>query len=421
MGRDISMIFFVSPNERELLSNAGDRAPLGLGYLSSYCKEILNIKTRIFDLNHDEEKMLMIAIDIERPEYICFSVTTPLYQECLRLARTIKLIYKSKLIAGGNHITDHPSEKLTKEIFDYIIVGDGELALKKIINDDAPNQIIVSDKVDVDDVPWPDYEGLKYERYNMTFEGKKCAMMVASRGCIYGCAFCGSAKIKKWRPRDPKKVIEEMEYLIKNYDIESFYFGDDIFSFDKTRTIKLACMIQKLNVTFRITTRVDLIDEDILFTLHNSGCKVICLGLESGDDQILKNIQKGATVQKARDAVRMVHEAKMKVKGFFIIGLPGETEETANKTIEFAKELNVDYVDFYPYTPYPSTPIWDNPEKYNLEVIKPTNSDWNQYFQVNKDGMPKEWKVKHPNLTTEQVMSLIEKAHKEVNVAGMTK
>ena len=418
------MIFFVSPDESELLSNAGDRSPLGLGYLSSYCKT-LDVETKIYDLNHDTEEDLIKDIILKEPKYICLSVTTPNYLNCIKLAKRIKevgdkLLRPFKLISGGNHITDHPNEKLTKETFDHIIVGDGELALKRIFEGET-RQIILSDKVDVDEMPMPDYKGLKYERYSMTFEGRKCAMIVASRGCVYGCAFCGSAKIKKWRPRDPKKVIEEMQYLMENYDIESFYFGDDIFSFDKQRTIKLACMIQKLNITYRITTRVNLLDEDMLFTLESSGCKVICLGLESGDDQILKNIQKGATVEDARKAVRMVHEAGMKVKGFFIIGLPGETEETANKTIEFAKELNVDYCDFYPYTPYPSTPIWDNPEKYNLEVIKPKNSDWNQYFQVNKDGMPKEWKVKHPNLTTKQVMNLIEKANKEVNVAGMTK
>ena len=97
------------------------------------------------------------------------------------------------------------------------------------------------------------------------------------------------------------------------------------------------------------------------------------------------------------------------------------TKQTAMKTIQFAKELKIDYVDFYPYTPYPSTPIWDNPQKFNLEVIKPINSDWNNYFQVDKQGMPREWKVKHPNLTQEDVYELIELGKREVNVTGMTK
>ena len=168
-------------------------------------------------------------------------------------------------------------------------------------------------------------------------------------------------------------------------------------------------------------TRVNLLDNEVLSELKSAGCEVINLGLESGNDQILKNIQEGATVEHARDAVKRIHEHGMKVKGFFIFGLPGETWETAMDTIKFAKEILVDFVDFYPYTPFPSTPIWNNPERYGLEIIKPVNSDWNQYFMLAKDGMPSEWKIKHPNLTQEQIKQLINLAKIEVQRSGMPK
>ncbi|MEK6880014.1 MAG: radical SAM protein [Nanoarchaeota archaeon] len=416
-------MFLISPDETELWEHSGDRCPLGLGYLSSYCKNILNLNTKIYDMNHEKKEDLMKDITLINPNYICVSISTPSYLWCIDLVKEIKKVYNGKLIAGGNHITDNPDEKLTIDNFDYIIVGDGEIAIKRIVEGNVLTKIIISEKVNVNEVPWPDYEGMKFERYNFTFEGKKCAMIISSRGCVYGCAFCGSAKIKKWRPRTPEDVVNEMKYLQDNYQIESFYFGDDIFSFDRQRVIDICVLIlAKLNIiTFRITTRVNLLDEEMLEYLKDSGCRVICLGLESGDDEILRNIRKGATVQHARDAVNMVHRFGMKVKGFFIIGLPGETKQTAMKTIQFAKELKIDYVDFYPYTPYPSTPIWDNPQKFNLEVIKPINSDWNNYFQVDKQGMPREWKVKHPNLTQEDVYELIELGKREVNVTGMTK
>ncbi len=417
-------IYFVSPNEKELWASAGDRPPLGLGYLSSYSRKMLNAYTKIYDLNHDKKSDLFRDILEHNPDFVCLSITTPSYLNCIKLVKDIrKLQYKGKIIAGGNHITDNPDEKMTKEWFNYIIVGDGESALKKIIQGDVLSQIVISEKVDVAKVPWPDYRGLKLERYTMTLEGKKCAMIISSRGCVYACAFCGSAKIKKWRPREPGDVVNEMLYLQKNYDISSFYFGDDIFTFNRDRVIKICKLIttRLRPITFRITTRVDLLDKEMLIFLKIAGCKVVCLGLESGSDEILKNIQKGASVQKAREGVNLVHEIGLKVKGFFIIGLPGETKQTALQTIEFAKELKVDYVDFYPYTPYPSTPIWDKPEKFKLEVIKPTNSDWSNYFQVNKDGIPKEWKVKHPNLTQKDVYDLIELANLELNITGMTK
>src|SRR3989338_6258726 len=417
------LIFFISPDEKRLWATAGDRAPLGIGYLSSYCKEILGTKTRIFDLNHDSEEDLKKNIISENPDLICMTVTAPNYLECLRLAKILRGISPAKIVAGGNHITDNPYEENTVKNYDYLIVGDGETALKQIIEGKADKQVIISEKVDVNSVPWPDYYGLKFERYSLTLEGKKCAMIITSRGCIYSCAFCSSAKIKKWRPRNPEDVIQEMRFLMDTYGIESFYFGDDLFSFDKKRTLEICKLIkERLNsVSFRIMTRVNLLDNEVLSELKSAGCEVINLGLESGNDQILKNIQKGATVEHARDAVKRIHEHGMKVKGFFIFGLPGETWETAMDTIKFAKEILVDFVDFYPYTPFPSTPIWNNPERYGLEIIKPVNSDWNQYFMLAKDGMPSEWKIKHPNLTQEQIKQLINLAKIEVQRAGMPK
>ncbi|MEK6760761.1 MAG: radical SAM protein [Nanoarchaeota archaeon] len=418
-------IFFISPDERKLWNTAGDRAPLGIGYLSSYCKKVLGIDTRIFDLNHDSEEDLFYSIKNEKPSFICVSVTTPSYLECLRLVSEIRRVgYDGKIIAGGNHITDNPYEEFTQKNYDYAIVGDGELAMKKIVSGEAADKVIISEKVDVNTAPWPDYGGLKFERYWLTLEGKKCAMIIGSRGCIYSCAFCGSAKIKKWRAREVNDIVNEMKFLMDNYKIEAFYFGDDIFSFDRKRVFEICKLIRERlgTVKLRIQTRVNLVDPEMLAELKLTGVDVISLGLESGDDQILKNIQKGATVDQARKAVRMIHDSGIKVKGFFIIGLPGDTRESVMKTIEFAKEINVDYVDFYLYTPYSSTPIWNNPEKYGMEIIKPVDSNWNEYYQVNpKDFSPKVWKVKHSNLSEEEARELMDLAKRTVMKQGQTK
>ncbi|MEN9625908.1 MAG: hypothetical protein RL557_236 [archaeon] len=417
-------IFFVSPNERNLWETAGDRAPLGIGFLSNYCKKVLHIDTTIFDLNHDNEETLFDAMKEHNPSYICFGITSPSYLECLRLVRKIKETgYTGKIIAGGNHITDNPYEELTRAHYDYMIVGDGELALRDIFEGKARGQIIFGEKVDVNQIPWPDYEGLHFERYWMTLEGKKCAMIIGSRGCIYSCAFCGEAKTKKLRTRNAADVVSEMKFLMDNYKIEAFYFGDEIFTYERQRVFDICRLIRETlkPITFRMQTRVNLIDDEILDALKSSGCNVITLGLESGNDQILKNIQKGATVDQARKAVKMIHDKGMKVKGFFIIGLPGETIETAWDTINFAKEINIDFADFYPYTPFPSTPIWNNPERYGLKIIKPKDSDWNQYFMVGKDGMPQEWKIIHPNLDQKQVGELIAIAKSQLKSLEMSK
>ena len=116
----------------------------------------------------------------------------------------------------------------------------------------------------------------------------------------------------------------------------------------------------------------------------------------------------------------MCHDAGLKVKGFFIIGLPGETRETALETIQFAKSLNLEYADCYPITPYPNTPLWDNPEQYGMKIIKPTDGNWNDYYQVGKSGVNHEIKVIHNNLSNDEIIELVNLFNEEVNKKGLT-
>jgi len=397
-------VLFINPRD-EFLENAGDRPPLGLGYLCSYVKSI-GYEANIADSNHDD--LYPIGYD-----YYCIAVSTPNYLECLSIGRSLKEKEFGKIIFGGNHITDFPDQKETKEVADYWIVGDGEDAMNRILAGEAKKGLVLSKPVlNLDELPMPDYKALKFERYTMTVDGKKGASMVTARGCMYNCAFCGSAKIKKVRQRSPENVIEEMKFLYKEYGIRGFYFGDDIFTWNRERCLKLCNLIKDTfeDVLWRATTRADLVDKELLLVMKETGCSVISLGCESGNNEILLKIHKGMTVEQNREAVGWAHEVGLKVKAFFIIGLPGETKETAMKTIEYAKSLNLDYADFYPYTPYPSTPIWDNPEKYEVKVRKPEVDEWISLNQVKSSNFI----LEHPNLSQEEIGELIELAQTEV-------
>jgi len=153
--------------------------------------------------------------------------------------------------------------------------------------------------------------------------------------------------------------------------------------------------------------------------MRNAGCDIISLGLESGNNEVLKKMEKFMTTDIQKKGVEMCHKAGIKVKGFFIIGLPGETWETAIDTIEFARSLNLEYADAYILTPFPATPLWENPEKYGIQIIKPEGSDWSKYYQVGKGG---EYfvNIKHNNLNEEQLRALIKKFRDEVKVGGLT-
>ncbi len=414
-------ILFVNPEDK-FLEKKGDRLPLGLALLEAYCKR-LNYNSKLIDLNHYSENYLMEELS-NNYDFVCFGISTPCYPDCIRIAKEIKNRYKNiKLIAGGNHITDMPDEKTSIETFDNLVVGDGEEAIKKILEGDTTKIIISKPIEDLDSIPFPDYTNLGIEKYGMKLNGKRAVIMVTSRGCVFSCVYCGSAKIKKWRARSPENIIKEMKLLYDNFDIRGFYFGDDIFTFNFDRVLKLCNLIRenfpKKDITWRCTTRANLLTQELCYSMRNVGCDIISLGLESGNNDVLKKMEKYMNIDIQRKGVGMCHKAGIKVKGFFIIGLPGETWETALDTIEFAKSLNLEYADAYILTPYPSTPLWEDPEKYGIQIIKPKDSDWSKYYQVGKGG---EFfvNIKHNNLSEEQLRELLKKFKEEVKAEGLT-
>jgi len=420
----MAYIVFVSPPDK-FLENAGDRAPLGIGYLSSYCKS-LGHRTKIFDLNHEKEGDMFREIKDHPPDFVCFTVATPTYNDCINMAKRISVNFNGKLVAGGNHVTNIPHEPLTIQTFDYVVVGDGENAIREIINGEAKQQVIISKPIeDLDSLPMPDYEGLKFERYGMKLDGEKGAVLVTSRGCVFNCFFCGSAKLKKWRSHSPQRVIEEMKILYGKYGIRGFYFGDDIFTFNKQRVYDICKLMNdtfnKKDISWRATTRVDLVDEPLLEAMHNAGCNILSFGFESGNNDVLRALHKGsaATTERAEEVVRMCKNIGIKVKGFFIIGLPEETWDRVMQSIEFAKRLDLEYVDFYPLTPFPNTPFWDSPESFGIEIEYPKESRWETYYQVGKGGAGK-LHIKHPNLTKQQILQLVDIARKELRKDGKT-
>lgn len=416
---------FVNPCD-DFLTNKGDRPPLGLGYLCSFVKS-KKYTAKIIDLNHDSSDKLYTTAKKYKPYAICFSVSTPTYSQSIKLANELrKFCDDSILIAGGNHITDMPDDGIAVKTFDALIKGDGELALLKIVEEGARGFINGIPVQNIDELPMPDYDELKLERYNMMLNGISGIIMNSSRGCCFNCGYCGSAKLKKWRPHSPERVLQEMILLYEKYGKRAFYFGDDIFTFDKNRVKKICNLIintfGERNITWRATTRSDLLDKELCKIMHDAGCDILSLGLESGNDMVLRAMNKGMTVAQQREAVGWCHDVGIKVKGFFILGLPKETKETLRDTINFAKSLNLEYCDVYPLTPFPSTPIWDNPEKFGLNIIKPKNNDvdsWNDYFQVGKEEFST-WKVIHPNLTENDIKEAIKMFKEEVTDRGST-
>ncbi|MDO8622680.1 MAG: radical SAM protein, partial [archaeon] len=235
---------------------------------------------------------------------------------------------------------------------------------------------------------------------------------------------CGSAKLKKWRPRSPENVMEELRVLYHKYDIRGFYFADDIITTprkqDQERFIKICQMIKEEmpDVVFRATTRADTLSEDLCKAMGEAGCKWVSLGIESGSDTVLKAMNKYMGVEQQEKGIDLCMKYGVGIKGFFIAGLPGETKETMQETLSWVKKIKEKYgdkfiTDIYMLVPSPGAPVWDTPEKFGLDVYK--SDDWEKYNQILVSEQPL---FKHPNLSHEELQDFINEFKK---VAGENK
>jgi radical SAM superfamily enzyme YgiQ (UPF0313 family) len=161
--------------------------------------------------------------------------------------------------------------------------------------------------------------------------------------------------------RSAENVVKELKCLVNDYGIREFMFYDDTFTVNRERALTICELIKKegLDIRFYVTLRVDTIDREIAIALKNAGCFVVYLGVESGDEEILRKTGKGVTKDEVRKTVGVLKEVQIPFLTSFILGHPGDTHETIQATIEFAKELDADQAKFFIATPYPGTHLYE--------------------------------------------------------------
>ncbi len=216
---------------------------------------------------------------------------------------------------------------------------------------------------DLDDLPWPLRSGLPMEKYSDTPGGipLPSAQMWSSRGCPYQCLFCAWPQLmyqnNRYRVRSIIQVVDEMEYLVKQMGFKSVYFDDDTTNIGKLRMIELAEEIKRrgLQVPWAMMARADLMEEDVLERLRSAGLFAVKYGVESSNQELLDRIRKNMDLRKTERMIRFTQSLGIKTHLTFSFGLPGETEETIQKTIDFAKALDPDSVQFSIATAFPGT------------------------------------------------------------------
>jgi hopanoid biosynthesis associated radical SAM protein HpnJ len=356
------------------------------------------------------EETIQIAKDYQ---FLVLFTSTPGFPGDMRLARAIKDANPEiKIAFVGPHVTVLPEKSLrdctaidfvVRREFDYAVVdyakgkpleeiaGVSFLKDGKVVhNPDAPQIQDLDALPHVTDVYRRD---LDVTRYNVPFLLHPYVSLYTTRGCPAQCTFClwpQTLSGHPWRKRSTDDVAREMarakEYWPK---VKEFFFDDDTFNIQKARTIELCSKLKPLGLTWSCTSRVTT-DYETLKAMKEAGCRLLIVGYESGDQQILKNIKKGATVERARQFTKDCHKLGLVVHGDFILGLPGETHQTINNTIAFAKELDVETIQVSVAHAYPGTELYDYAVKNGFMVSesKMVDEGGHQLAHIQYPGLP---------------------------------
>jgi radical SAM superfamily enzyme YgiQ (UPF0313 family) len=384
------------------------RPPINIAGLAAYVRQfghtpnIIDFEATISKHSEIDAEKMATEIMANNPHVVGFSTITPRYPLIIHTARFCKKINKDVIIIlGGTHVSGEPNNVFHDLSIDYAIVGESEDPLVDLLNaleqkKDVRNienlayrgddgQVIVNPKrtfiKDVNSLPFPAWDLLPLEKYRDPVMFHKNYMGInTARGCAWDCNFCASNVVweRKVRMRSAENVVEELRQLVENYNINEFFFYDDTYTTHKARVFEICELIikNKLDIRYFVNLRADTMTEDLTIALKESGLILGYLGVESGDQRILDQTGKGESKEEIRKACAIMRKQKLPFTCSFIIGHPGDTHESIQATIDFAKELDSDQVKFLIATPFPGTELYRLAKKLGkIEDIDPMKFD----------------------------------------------
>ena len=260
---------------------------------------------------------------------------------------------------------------------------------------------------DLNDLPIPMHELLPLQKYRMPLIKGPFTFIVTSRGCPAGCTYCIKHVSYQYstRLRSPELIMKEL-WGLKKLGINNIHMYADLFTVNRDQVMELCQRMidEKINIKWMCNSRVDFVDEEMLSMMGKAGNWMISWGIESANEQILKHAHKGANPEKAKQALTWARQAGIKNWGYFIIGLPGETEDSIRQTIAFAKKLPLDIALFHVAAPYPGTPFF-------FEVVK--NGWFRPGTRWEQVDMDKGTVLDYPNLSAERLLYWQKRAFRE--------
>lgn len=372
---------FQSPDQFKGI-NIGAYPPLGPLYVASYIERYSDHRVKVLDAVVDNLSFEDISKGIEniQPDVVgVYSTTFTLYYsyKVVQIAKEINR--EIKTIIGGPQVDIFPEETLSLSDVDFVVMGEGEITAKELLDclqgNGKPSLIKglgykngkdthLNERRPVhdvlDDLPFPARHLTPIEKYHSLIGKNKISTTVmSSRGCPWRCNFCYIQYNGKYRSRSARNVVDEVEECVK-MGIKEFFFFDENFTVSKQKVIEICNEIieRDLRIIFDVRSRIDTITEEILCKLKEAGCERIQFGIESGTPEILKAMNKKISLEQVKTVLDAAKKTGITTFLDFMLGYPGEKMEQMIKTIEFAKELDPDFVQFGITALFPQTKIY---------------------------------------------------------------
>jgi radical SAM superfamily enzyme YgiQ (UPF0313 family) len=367
--------------------------PLGVLYIAAVLKhngfDVSVVDADVDGLTVEEIVERCLA---EEPDLVGFSAMTPQLITALQAAALIKQTRpETVVVLGGAHFdSTHEDTYEMADCFDFIVYGEGEYPLLEVaqsldehgrehlhrclegvgnvIFKNADGNIVKNERrpflTGLDDLPTVDYDMIDVQRYSIpTMAGRYVISMMLSRGCPFRCTFCDAPITmgKKLRFWSLERIIKDLKFLVEKYDCHNFVFKDSTFTANQKWAHRFcdAVLEAGLKIKWRCNTRVNLVPPDLLNKMAKAGCYVINFGVESGNPGILKRIHKECAIEDVYDAHERCRKLGIRTYATFLMGNPGETDQTAQETIDVACGIRPSLAMFFVNTAYPGTPLYD--------------------------------------------------------------
>lgn len=384
--------------------------PTGIAYIAG-ALDHAGVHVRAVDMFAEKLTAVQVVERVKRfqPDLVGMTVLTPSAPTCEKLSAMIRAaVPNAKIVWGGVHADVFARDILRDGAADFVVNHDGEDTVVELVEALESGEKDfgridglswmdhgepVSNKAralrrDLDTLAYPAWDLFPYHRYGLlpfADIAKPVLTMTGSRGCPYRCDYCSllhSGKV--YRRREPLKIVDEYEYLVDRYGVKQIGLVDPIFPLVLKDLEPLCEELMRRGLDRKCQwlseTRADRLDEETCRLMYAGGCRRVLLGIESGVDMLLGNVNKNLTTEKVRWGVANARKAGLQTVGLFMIGLPGETPEMTKETIEFAVSLDLDFAKFAITVPFPGSKLFEDQWQKTL-----FRDDWENYTTFNPD------------------------------------